>query len=130
MSTKYYRLLSHLEGRNDKEWVAKFSEIEEVIGSKLPSSAAKFPSWWANRPLAQGRIWLSAGWRVTKVDLEEQRVIFIRFADPADTSDGSRYSAAKGRSKALGSLTVAEAKAGLAINFGVAVSRIRIVVHL
>lgn len=130
MSTKYYRLLSNMEGRSDSEWSTTFSEIEEVMKSKLPPSAAKFSSWWANRPVAQGRIWLSAGWRVANVDLEEQRVTFVRFVEPAETGDRSKYPLARARSKALGLLTVAEAKAGLAMNFGVSVSRIQIVVRL
>jgi len=128
--SKYYRLITALEDRTDKEWTAKFSEIEDIIGNKLPMSASTYQAWWANRPQAQGRIWLRAGWRVTKVDLEDKQVTFIRFADPSDTADGSRYTATKARAKALGSLTVAEAKAGLAMNFGVPITKIKIVVHL
>lgn len=130
MSTKYLRLLSHLEGRSENEWSTTFEEIEGIIKSNLPKSARVYSAWWANRPMAQGRFWLTAGWRVTKVDLEAGTVLFCRFADPTGTADGSRYSLAKVRSKTLGSLTIAEAKAGLAMNFGVPVTRIQIIVRL
>lgn len=128
MPSKYYRLSEHLQERNDREWVASFAEIEKLIGRSLPASARQYHSWWANRPLAQGHTWLSAGWRVTQPDLEKEQVTFICFADP--NADGSRSAASRAKSRKLGSLTVAEAKAGLAANFGVPVSRISITVRL
>jgi hypothetical protein len=125
MPSKYYRLSEYLQERHDSEWVASFADIEKIIGRALPASARQHHSWWANRPLAQGHTWLSAGWRVTRPDLQKQQVTFVCFVNGnADGSPNMR------QGKKVRTLTVAEAKAGLATNFGVPISRISITVRL
>lgn len=55
-----------------------FEGVEKLLGESLPSSAREHRSWWANDPLShpQSQAWLSAGWRVTDVDLIEEAVLF------------------------------------------------------
>ncbi len=56
-----------------------FSEIENLIGSKLPSSARKYRPWWANEKggtHSQRLAWMEAGWLVGYADLENETVTF------------------------------------------------------
>ncbi|HEY8373862.1 MAG TPA: hypothetical protein VIL00_14065 [Pseudonocardiaceae bacterium] len=54
-----------------------FDEIAALVGG-LPGSAYRLRQWWSNSYLVQGTSWGSAGWRVTHVDFERQRVRFSR----------------------------------------------------
>lgn len=55
-----------------------FSEIEQLLGTDLPSSARRHRAWWANTKRAQSLAWLDAGWRVDHVNLTAARVRFLR----------------------------------------------------
>jgi CBS domain-containing protein len=57
-----------------------FDEIEAQIDLELPSSARKHRSWWANDSVshAHSQEWLDAGWRVSTVNMSEERVKFVR----------------------------------------------------
>ncbi len=59
-----------------------FSEIEKVLGFKLPKSAYEYREWWANPSSAKdhphAQSWLKAGWKVESVSLSEKLVYFIR----------------------------------------------------
>ena len=61
-------------------WVKlQFSRIEGIIGKDLPASAYRTSEWWknaANSP--QAKAWLSIGWEVKEVNLDEGTVIFTR----------------------------------------------------
>jgi hypothetical protein len=63
-----------------------FSEIEHILGFKLPGSAYDHRPWWANpsstndHPHAQS--WLSAGWKVDTVNQSLQWVRFRRAPGP------------------------------------------------
>lgn len=68
--------------KNKREIALTFKEIEKKIG-KLPPSAKKFHTWWANNrtpkaPCRHSRVWLSRGFITTKVDLKKGEVYFIR----------------------------------------------------
>ena len=46
----------------------------------MPPSARTYAHWWANDPTGnhtQAQAWLAAGRKVSKLDLIEQRVMFI-----------------------------------------------------
>ena len=59
-----------------------FKRIEEIIGDNLPPSAFKNKSWWSNtRNRSQSEAWISAGWRVEEVNLNEELVVFRRFRE-------------------------------------------------
>jgi len=80
--SRYARLAIWLQGlpaRRDRVELT-FKEIEEIVGSELPSSARRHSSWWANDSVshAQSREWLDAGWRKAQINMAEQRVTFVR----------------------------------------------------
>lgn len=53
-----------------------FTEFEAVTGS-LPPSARANRTWWGNsRSNSQSAAWVSAGWKVTSVDLSAETVTF------------------------------------------------------
>jgi CBS domain-containing protein len=80
--SRYARLaiwLTKQPGRPN-EVQLKFDDIESIIGSELPPSARQHRAWWANDAVShvQSKQWLDAGWRVTYINLSEQRVTFVR----------------------------------------------------
>jgi hypothetical protein len=83
--SRYARLaiwLSKQPGRT-KEVQLRFDDIESIIGGELPPSARQHRAWWANDTVShvQSKEWLDAGWRVTYINLSEQRVTFVRTKD-------------------------------------------------
>jgi len=54
--------------------------IEEIIGDSLPPSARRHRAAWANDPTnkPQAQQWIDAGWRVSRVSLDEERIVFTR----------------------------------------------------
>jgi hypothetical protein len=80
-SGKYTLLTFYLSRKAQyTRWVKlQFSRIEGIIGANLPLSATRNTGWWNNAETTpQGRAWLSVGWKVKEVDLEEGTVIFTR----------------------------------------------------
>lgn len=119
--SKYSRLtdfLLELARDEETEWTPSFDEVEEVMGEKLPPSARQHRPWWANQGRAHSLAWESAGWKTADVDVENEELTFLYSGEPAgqDTADVAR-------------LTIAEAKAGLAANFGVAVEAVEITIR-
>ncbi|GHO56098.1 DUF4268 domain-containing protein [Ktedonobacter robiniae] len=57
-----------------------FQEVETIIRGQLPSSARQHRSWWANDSVAhiQSQQWLDAGWRVSRINMSEEKIIFSR----------------------------------------------------
>ncbi len=70
----YAGLKDILEEKTEEAWKVSFSELEGLIGARLPASAFKYPGWWSNNPSnnAMTKIWLEAGWRTEKVDIPGQ----------------------------------------------------------
>ena len=60
-----------------------FKHIEEVIHDELPQSARQYTLWWSNDPISQphSQQWLDEGWRVSRVDLDGERVVFTRIKE-------------------------------------------------
>jgi len=57
----------------------EFEQIERVIAAELPRSAYQHRAWWANTPShAQANAWVSAGWRVDRVDFDNDTVTLTR----------------------------------------------------
>jgi hypothetical protein len=53
-----------------------FDQLARLVGG-LPPSAYRHRAWWANDAShVQARAWLDAGWRVSEVNLDAQRVEF------------------------------------------------------
>jgi hypothetical protein len=79
-SRKYDGLRTALAGTFGDEAVMRFGEIEALLGFPLPRSARTYREWWANTggTHVQATAWLQAGWRATQVDLDQERVVFVR----------------------------------------------------
>lgn len=60
-----------------REITLRFDEIEEILGAKLPKSAATYREWWANQEYGtHAPHWQGAGFEVDAVDLSRR---FVRF---------------------------------------------------
>lgn len=116
--SKYANLTLHLASLNSDTWETTFDEVERVIGKPLPDSARRHRPWWANDGYAQSMAWLSAGWKTANVDMANEKVAFLHVGDQTNTEAAE-----------ASSLTIAEAKAGLAANFNVPVDAIEIVIR-
>jgi len=57
-----------------------FQKIEECINSKLPPAARQHRSWWINDSVdhVQSQQWLDVGWRVSRINMSGETVIFTR----------------------------------------------------
>lgn len=69
------------ERQGSKEILLTFREIESRV-DKLPQSAKKFHTWWANNrtpkaPCRHSRVWLSEGYIVKSVNLKKGEVLFV-----------------------------------------------------
>lgn len=58
-------------------WVKlPLSRVEGIIGKDLPESAHQNTEWWTNNHSSHAKAWLSIGWNVKKVNLEDKTVTF------------------------------------------------------
>jgi hypothetical protein len=74
-----YTYLTEQVSDTDAQVELPFSEVEKIIDAKLPQSAYQHRAWWANTPShAQANAWVSAGWRVDRVDFEGDTVTLTR----------------------------------------------------
>jgi hypothetical protein len=78
---KYAPLFHHLRGYRRKEWKASFTQIETILGFKLPDSARIHRPWWANQGERGGHshalAWEMAGWKTSQVDMAQESVVFV-----------------------------------------------------
>ncbi|MBO0796430.1 MAG: DUF4268 domain-containing protein, partial [Ktedonobacteraceae bacterium] len=60
-----------------------FQQIEDIIGGDLPPSARQHRSWWANDSVShiQSQQWLDVDWRVSRINMSEEEVIFTRIKE-------------------------------------------------
>ena len=73
MKSKYEPLEDYLKERpsSQAEVSLSFTEIEDIIGARLPKSAYAYREWWSNqsdvsnRP--QAKAWIEAGFEVETV---------------------------------------------------------------
>jgi len=77
MPNKYTPLenyLSNLSYGTPNPLRLTLSEIESIIGNKLPDSAYNHDQWWGNETdpsRIQARAWQDANYKVVEVDLQE-----------------------------------------------------------
>lgn len=79
--SRYALLHQHLAGVDTEEssYSMAFGAIGKVLGKPLPQSAYDHRAWWANtQSHAQALAWLTAGWKVDHVDLDAEKVSFVR----------------------------------------------------
>ena len=76
-----------------------FAKIEDVISGKLPESAYKYHRWWSNvRNREPSESWLTVGWRVKEVDLNEKKVTFVKEKEDSKKKTKSRAKRVKHKS--------------------------------
>ncbi len=77
---KYEPLKHYLESSGNDFIDLSFSEIERILGFKLPSSAYSYQAWWANEVESHSHAlaWLGAGYRTSGLDLSNQKVRLVR----------------------------------------------------
>ena len=74
---KYRALSAYLSKSNRERVRLSFSEVEEILGTRLTPSARKNRANWANstsQSLACS--WLKVGYKVVEVNLQEEYVVF------------------------------------------------------
>jgi hypothetical protein len=78
--SKYEALPQFLARKDQTARRMSFSEIEGILGFKLPKSAYKHEAWWSNNETghSHARAWLQFGWRTEAVDLTKRQVTFRR----------------------------------------------------
>lgn len=99
---KYEPLAERLREHQGDNWTASFEEIERVLGFALPPSARRYREWWANQRgsgHSQTKGWQGAGWQVSQVDLDSERVTFRRSrmrrpAEGTEVSDDALFARA------------------------------------
>lgn len=78
--SKYYPLFNYLKDSGQDELSLTLSQIETLLDASLPPSAWTHRGWWSNRSRGalQAAAWMGAGYHVTTIDLDAQRVTFAR----------------------------------------------------
>jgi hypothetical protein len=81
---KYATLRTFLSARSESRIAMSFAEVAAAAKVKLPASAFRYPQWWQNdaEHHVQAKAWLEAGYKTENVDLDAQRVEFVRTATP------------------------------------------------
>lgn len=78
--SKYSVLRDYLLNFKKDKWHASFSEIEDVLGFRLPKSAYQYQEWWSNYPAQpHAKYWHDAGWRSCDVNLSDRTVVFLKY---------------------------------------------------
>lgn len=73
-----HQYLSELELEIDNHRLS-FEQISNIMGAPLPRSASDHRAWWANTEShSQALAWISAGWKVEGVNLEDEEINFVR----------------------------------------------------
>lgn len=82
--SKYESLPQFLASAHGATKRLSFTEIERILGFKLPKSAYEHEAWWSNNATghSHARAWLQAGWRTEAVDLAGRKVTFQRSPQP------------------------------------------------
>lgn len=80
--SKYQPIATYLTSLTCNEIELTFLEIESILQTTLPTSAKRHEAWWANSMTKDSHtwahLWISAGWKVQKRKIEEQKVVFQR----------------------------------------------------
>lgn len=82
---KYAPLFTYLNRLSGREWHVSFHDLEKILGFNLPNSARIYRPWWANQGAkgghSQALAWEMAGWKTANVDLEAEKLVFVRMDD-------------------------------------------------
>jgi len=135
--SKYASITRHLQSIDSDTWMPEFSEIETILGMPLPRSAHEYAAWWSNQGSgshSQSRAWQDVGWRTANLDLDNQRVTFVRdrprsVENRTMAGDGTKSMVTARDELAEKGISIAEAKAGLSIYFGIPPENIEITIR-
>lgn len=91
---KYTALETYLAGQQKKRIPMSFDEVEAIVGSQLPRSARKYRPWWGNNAAGHvhAQAWLNAGYQTEDVEMDKERLVFVRQTDDAESPAGSSTS--------------------------------------
>lgn len=79
--SKYEPLQKFLKSKQSNRLIMTFSEVEDVLGFKLPASAYKYMAWWDGASQhTQAYSWSKAGF-TAKPNLKEKKVEFVKFEE-------------------------------------------------
>lgn len=79
--SKYNPLKEYLAAKSQEgdHITITFKDIEKIIREALPKTAYIDRPWWANTQRSNhAKAWLSAGWKVDKVNLKKGEVLFMK----------------------------------------------------
>ena len=76
---KYSPLRSYLMAQAGERVPMSFSDIEKLLGEKLPASK-QYPAWWSNNPSnnPMTKEWLAAGFQTESVNIAGEKLVFRR----------------------------------------------------
>ena len=91
--SKYAPLTQFLKSRPDTRLPLTFAELERLLGFPLPPSARKHRAWWANNPASHvnAAAWHQAGFQSEQVDLEAERLTFVKLNTSGDAQKKPRH---------------------------------------
>jgi hypothetical protein len=77
---KYEPLKRYLESSGNDFIDLSFSEIERILGFRLPDSACRYRAWWSNEggTHAHSLSWLEAGYKTIKINMLSKTIRFTR----------------------------------------------------
>ncbi len=106
--SKYAPLETYLQEHGDTDVPMTFSEIEDVIGSRLPSSAFKHRPWWSNNPSNSviTHAWLRAGYVSADVDMAGLRLVFRKSGAVKPRGDAERFDFSRIHGAMEGTVTI------------------------
>ena len=82
----------HLRDSGRAEIPMTFSEVEQVIGTRLPPAARKHRALWSNNPSnwVMTKAWLAAGYETANVDMQARTLVFRKGRVPRTWASGYR----------------------------------------
>lgn len=111
---KYDRLCEYLRTLQESEWLASFTDIEDVLGVGLPASAKSYAAWWSNSGHHHARAWTDAGFKTCELNISRRTIVFRRVA-----ADRSHEPKVRRATKAARAAIAPDAVAGLPVAHGV-----------
>lgn len=93
---KYAPLGDFLRRQRASRVPMTFSDIERIVGAKLPRSQ-RYPAWWSNNPWnnVMTQVWLDAGFETEQVDVEARKLVFRKVAKDDKTDPAGDIEATK-----------------------------------
>ena len=74
---KYQNLTEYLQNTRKKEILLSFSELENILGFSLDSSAFQYKEFWANCTAStKAYSWMDAGYEIAEIDFKHQTLLF------------------------------------------------------